>query len=201
MLLKLVKYIFAYSIAALCFIACDNENSYDDAVLEGYDIEIDEVLHSESSISYDHFKGLLNETNSELTIEDFERILLFITNTEDCSNCINEIVDYQNILESDTSVIGNYVTILYYHGSDSLASSRYIKASGIKSKVHYSSFIEENNRSLSYILKQRSRYSMNGRLFLINQKYKIVEREFILPIGKTTKLSSKCKALKSVLNR
>src|SRR5690625_6490633 len=68
--------------------------------------------------------------------------LLFVSGSDPCGNCFNEISDYLNLAAETPALMDNHYSMLLFHGNDESQARRYVQASGMTSRVDHSTFIE-----------------------------------------------------------
>src|SRR5690625_7051652 len=68
--------------------------------------------------------------------------LLFVSGSDPCGNCFNEISDYLNLAAETPALMDNHYYMLLFHGNDESQARRYVQASGMTSRVDHSKFIE-----------------------------------------------------------
>lgn len=118
-------------------------------------------------------------------------LLLFISGSDPCGNCFNEISDYLALVNDVDSLTASYRSLLIYHGADEQQASRYIKTSGISEKIHHTAFATPSGITNFDYGSLIQRYGSQNLLYLVDMPQKIIFHGFILPAGNTTRWESK----------
>lgn len=129
------------------------------------------------------FQKGFNKINSD------RYLLLFISGAENCTNSLNEINDYVTISNHLASKNQSFSSYMFYYGKDSLSANRFILSSGINEIIDETAFIDST--ILKILINPLIDYETENILYLYDTFEKRIFHGFILPSGRTTKLSSK----------
>lgn len=169
-----------------------------------FSLEIDRVIHHDLNIPFTHLK--IDEINTLLQDSVFSYpisetyLLMFISGSDPCSNCMNEITDYLNLANEVESISANFRSLLIYHGADEQMSKRFIMTSNISDLIHYSFYTEPSKLSNFDFGSFIQKYGTQNMLYLADMKENKIFQGFVLPVGKTTKLESKKIAFTNAIN-
>ncbi|MDR9419977.1 hypothetical protein [Gracilimonas sp.] len=120
-----------------------------------------------------------------------EWLLLFISKANDCSNCLNEVNDYVELSDSLSALKDNSLSLLIYHGVDSLQAVRFAKASDMSNIVDEMAILYTSELSQLELPKLSTNFVNESLLFLIDLKEEVILHVFYLPTGLTTNYSNK----------
>lgn len=160
------------------------DNKYTPSI--NYSLEFDTVIHHNYSrpLSLTQAEEL-KTTFSESLSDRF--VLLFISGSDECSNCLNEISDYISLAKENEVLIDNYSSFLLFHGVDEQQSQRFIRVSGISGIIDGLAFTETSNLpqfDYGHLIPQ---YGAQNLLYLLDMEANVMFHGFVLPAGNTTK--------------
>jgi len=117
--------------------------------------------------------------------------LLFVSGSDPCGNCFNEISDYLNLAAETPALMDNHYSMLLFHGNDESQARRYVQASGMTSRVDHSTFIETVSLNSIDYHDLFGQYGSHNLLYLIDLTNRNVFHGFVLPAGNTTAWNQK----------
>jgi len=126
-------------------------------------------------------------------------ILLFLSGSDPCSNCFNEILDYLTLANNHELISEHYLSILLFHGSNETESTRFIRSSNMLEHVHTSTFIKSNEISRFDYGNFSDLYRAQNMLYLIDRERQVVFHSFLPPAGTTTRFDLKEIAFKNAI--
>ena len=118
-------------------------------------------------------------------------LLLFVTGSDSCGQCLNEIIDYISLANETAPISGNYSALLLYHGVDRAKSDRFIRSTNISNQVDELAYVPLSSLPSFDHGVLTNQYSPNAVLYLFDQKDNLLLHVFILPTGNTTKWEAK----------
>lgn len=161
-----------------------NENN--DTPSTNFSLEFDTVIH--------------NDFKRPLTLSEFEKLktsfsepissrflLLFISGSDECSNCLNEISDYISLANKSDQLRNNFTSLLIFHGVDEHQSRRFIRVSGISDIIDGLDYIETANLPEFDFGRLIPQYGAQNLLYLLDIDANMMFHGFVLPAGNTTK--------------
>lgn len=156
--------------------------------------EIDEVVNNALNIN----SNSLNEIeelfpNSLIKKTPSKRwLMLFVTEANQCSNCLNEINDYISLANDNKYLFENSKRYLIYHSDDLVNAKRFISASEISDLVDGISFIKSSDlNKITIADESQLDFEYQNFLFLIDLYNHKIFHQFILPTGRVTAFDSK----------
>lgn len=168
---------------------------FDDPDSANYSQEIEKVIHYklDLNLTTEQLETLKNSfPNLKLRPENStDYILLFISGSDPCSNCLNEISDYLELVNKTKFLAYNFTSLLVYHGTDKRQADRFILSSQIADRVDDLSFIRTSDLHVFDYGNFSETYGAQNQMYLIENRKNTVFHGFLLPSGSTTMLESK----------
>lgn len=112
--------------------------------------------------------------------------LLFLSGSDPCSNCFNEMADYLNLAAATPPFMDNHHSILLFHGNEKSQARRYVEASGMANRIDSNAFIETNHLENFDYGQLISQYGSQNLLYLLDLDNNRIFHGFVLPAGSTT---------------
>lgn len=159
--------------------------------------EYENVDHSSLSMEIeDFYKILPDKTELKRIIEeDSGYIFVFLTASDDCANCLNEISDYLEIKNTVVPLSGKSHSFIYYYGDDSVKSERYFKVSNMNGMFDGSEYLDLKLVDILELIDTPLSANSNNLLFLLDPKKSKVFHVFVLPAVRTSKFEVKKEAV------
>lgn len=151
--------------------------------------EFTEVIFYEATTLDSITSQKLNQILSTHQVGYFE--FIFLIESNNCSNCLNEVVDYIDIFNRENLEVDYR---LIYYGQDLISSQRYVKASGILEYFDQVHFLSKD--SVDLVLETKFFRGLGGNfLFHFTPNNQSLSHLIVLPTGVTTTVAAKKIAL------
>jgi hypothetical protein len=161
-------------------------NNINDAPSTNFSLEFDTVIHNEFKrpLALSEFEEIKTSFSEPISSQF---LLLFISGSDECSNCLNEISDYISLANESDPLKDNFTSFLLFHGVDERQSGRFMKVSGISDIIDGLAFTETVNLPEFDYGGLIPQYGAQNLLYLLDMETNVLFHGFVLPAGNTTK--------------